>query len=170
MSVHALVDDVVRTHTAKVVAIPSDETFSGEEYIPAPELREIADMLRERHNMPTEITIECVWKRKGGNHQGKTRLAFCMKTSGLAKFYSSYDFVIWVAADHLREWNPTPEQIEALIFHELHHAGVEEESLDPIVVGHDFEGFRADLENYGLWTPDLTNAAPAFEQVRMFVR
>lgn len=155
--------------TSKRMIRPPDDSEFEDDYLPAPSIEKVGEALRLRHNMPTEISITYVWKRKGGKSQGKEKLAFCNKVSGLARYYAAVDFVIWFAADNLRELNFSQDQYEALIHHELQHAGVDPDTLDPIVVGHDFEGFRENVEHYGLWLRDLAAAKESFAQAKMFV-
>jgi hypothetical protein len=75
--------------------------------------------------------------------------------------------VIWIAADACRERNYGPKHFEAIVFHELQHAGVDDEG-NPVVVAHDFAGFLSELDEYGLWETDLERAADAFIQAEMF--
>jgi hypothetical protein len=151
----------------RLVMPPEDDEFDGD-FLPALAVEKLADELRMRHNMPTEISIAYLWKRKGGKTKGKTVLGRCNMVSGLTKYYGSVDFVIWLAADNCREAALTQHQFEALIHHELQHAGVDDESLEPKLIGHDIEEFRATIEHYGLWDADLIAAAHSFEQARMF--
>ena len=151
------------------IEIPDTRTFGAEVFIPAPELLALANKLRDRHEMPTEITLDVLWKREGGKSRGhevwsKTSLA----TSGILGFYSPADVVIWVAADHLAKRKADNKLFEALLFGELCRIGFDD-NLKPVLNPPDFAGFKRELEHYGLWRQDLEGAAEAFEQARMFV-
>jgi hypothetical protein len=134
---------------------PSDESFGGDDFKDAPDIEAIAEMLRERHNLPVSITFAYRWKRKGGKSADKAVLGKCVKLSGPAKHFGRVDFLIWIAADHCREMKMTQDQYVNLVYHELLHADVEidEETFDerPIVRGHDIEEFADVVRAYGLW-------------------
>ena len=74
------------------------------------------------------------------------------------------DFVMWV--DHEFWVQATPQQREALVYHELCHAihGVDKhgelrftQDGDPIwdILGHDIEEFDAVAKRYGAWLPHI---------------
>ena len=135
-------------------------------------LNRLAQFVCDKHNdllgHVGDYQIEYLWKKKGGKRLGANRMGACGKPSGLLKHYAATDFVIWLAADHLREENYTQDQIEALMFHELSHIAVpeEDESGDltpPKLAPHDFEGFVADVERYGFWEPSLKRMGRAVQ-------
>lgn len=153
----------------RTIRIPTDAEFGEKTFIESEALDDLASELRFRHNMPTEVKIAVLWKQKGGKSGGKIVLGQANLTaSGLLGFYAPVEVVIWLAADHLRELQATPETIEALLFHELCHVAVDEEKLTPKLVAHDFAGFAAELEHYGMWDTELRRAGEAFQQARMF--
>jgi hypothetical protein len=90
-------------------------------------------------------------------------LGKCTAPSGLTKFYAQRDWVIWVAADHIRDRQFDDRMVEALVFHELLHCGLTEseepEDVKPTTVGHDIEAFFKEVEVYGLWKTDIAQAA-----------
>lgn len=151
----------------KALKPPKPGDFGNDDYLESPEIGAIGEMLRERHNMPTEISIRYFWKKKGTKTKGTENWGYCDKLSGWARFALGVDFAIWLAADFCSN-GLTAEQYEALIFHELTHADVDPESLKPIAKDHDFAGFRAELEHYGTWQQSLQAAGDAFSQARMF--
>jgi hypothetical protein len=73
-------------------------------------------------------------------------------------------FVIWLAADHLMGW--TREQIEPLLYHQLLRAEIDEKG-NPFIAAADFEGFVAELREYGPWQADLKLAVKAVRQLPM---
>lgn len=158
--------------TLPIVRPPADEAFYGEDFLEAPAIETIADMLRERHNLPEGITFAYRWKRKGGKSADKAVLGKCVKLSGPAKHFAGVQFLIWLAADHCRDLKLDQGQYVNRIYHELLHAGVEidEDTFDetPIVRGHDFEEFAAVVRDYGLWNDDQRDFAAVFEQAPLF--
>jgi hypothetical protein len=125
-----------------------------------PALRELADILIERHALPAaEFVVRYLWKRAGGKCYGQ-----CIKVSGLNRFISGYDFYVWLAADHAK--GLSPDQREALLYHELRHIGSDEDG-NPVLVDHEFEGFRDELDIYGAWHPSYAAAKPHFEQAAL---
>ena len=162
---------------------PMDKRFSlpgGEEldYLPAPDLHRIAEYLIGECNELEHLNRQSViylWKRKGGTNQGQGVMGKCVKTSGLGKYFSEATWVVWLAADHLIDLKISRRQVEALLHHELLHAGESEPDDDgrskPVVEGHDFDGFGLNVQRYGAWFAPLQLAAKAFaegEQVGLF--
>lgn len=89
----------------------------------------------------------------------------CAKVSGLARFWGESEFVIWLAADHLR-LSPA-EKIANVLFHELLHIGTDPDTGDPKLVGHDLEFFFAEVSERGLWRPEMEQAHEVFTQLRL---
>jgi hypothetical protein len=150
--------------------IPSDESFEEDEDFKADAgLVALATELIERHpgkfGFLRNIEVKFLWKRAGGRSQGKARLGYCAKTSGLAKHYAGADFVVWLAADAARDYGLGPRELEALLFHELCHIDYDDEADKPTVRAHDVEMFVDELAEYGTWTADLRRARHAFEQL-----
>jgi hypothetical protein len=148
--------------------IPSDETFEEEarEYIVAEDLEELAGVLipsKFPNLFAGRARIKFCWKRTGGNDAGRNVLGRCQKIGGVTKIYSKDHFLIWLAADNCRAMKATRLQIEALLFHELCHAGVDEGQA--FTVGHDYEGFCRELKEYGAWKIDLADMTRAAQQL-----
>ena len=72
-----------------------------------------------------------------------------------------------VAADNCTAAKITHQQMEAIVFHELNHCGLDEKER-PMVRPHDFEGFAAEIVEYGFWKSDIKAMARAFEQGQLF--
>ena len=67
----------------------------------------------------------------------------CNRPSGLLRHFSHADFVIWFAANNCRDVAITRWQMEALIFHELKHAKMEDG--EAVLVPHEWEDSRKRL-------------------------
>lgn len=119
--------------------------------------------------------ISYLWKKSGGSTGGKMVLGKCSKTPPMVRAYRASTFTIWLAADHAREFHLTQLQLEALLYHELCHADLEEVenektgeiTIRPRVLAHDVEMFHSEIEEYGLWTSELKRAKDTFEQAEM---
>lgn len=161
-------DDVTATtEQIKSLALypPPEESFAGTDFLPSGPLTELAmDLVRRFEHLgfiaENGFTLEVVWKRKGGARNGKATLGKCAHPSGLLAFYSRKDWVIWVAADHARAMELNARQIEAVVYHELNHCGMEkdpegEEPPRATVVGHDIEAFCREIQDYGFWRPEM---------------
>lgn len=124
---------------------------------------------KDIHKYMPEIVF--IWKQKGGTNGGAEVLGRCVKPSGLLKYFGRADYVVWVAADHFRNRGFNQGHLKALVFHELSHIAIEFEdnSEKPVfkLRGHDFEGFGAEIEEYGLWKQDAEEMARAM-QPRLF--
>lgn len=138
-----------------------DESESG--FILSDPLAELGAELIERHHRrfyyisAMDLTIVYCWKRTGGSSNGKRTFGKCQKTSGALNLFSESAWIIWLAADHVRDAGWGADQIERLLFHELNHTGFDAKK-GPIVKPHDFAGFNDEVTQYGLWHPDLANA------------
>ncbi|MBN1837891.1 MAG: hypothetical protein JW820_18685 [Spirochaetales bacterium] len=156
--------------------VPREDAFKDEEgeqldFIGGADLGACAYRLIDKHSTRFgflgSYTVVFRWRAKGGKNKGKPVLGRCQKTAGLLKDFSKADFVIWAAADHCQAANMTFRDMEALVFHELCHAGASEDD-QARVEPHDFEGFVFELQEYGAWTRDLRWAAEAFRQPTLF--
>lgn len=139
--------------------VPADASFTEDvKFCVARDIERIADILIREHVELRGLSsraIKYLWARKGGLSRGKVKLATCERPSGkLAYFAAGVDFIVTVSADNCREAGLTHFQMEALVYHELSHAGEGDDS-EPIIIAHDFEGFRMEIERYGFWEPDL---------------
>lgn len=153
--------------------VPDMEEFEDDggnavEFIEAGDLERIAKALiskRPELKLLRDWTIAYRWKSAGGITGGKLTLGKCVKASGLVKHFGAVDWIVWLGADNVRDMRLTRWQVEALVYHELCHCEVvtNENGSTPKVRAHDFEGFRSEVEAYGLWQADLRLAAPAFQ-------
>lgn len=144
------------------------------EYAEGGDIREIAETLIERCaelDALGGVDIRYLWRKKGRKKGGRLTLGTCQKLSGLARYgLGGGEFLIILDAENCELHNLTAWQLEALVFHELLHIAPPDED-DPTsqyeLVGHEFEGFGAELRRYGLWHRDARRIAPAFEQARL---
>lgn len=155
--------------------VPHEENFDKEQtdILPAPELKAIAEQLISYFGKDLGFLgiaeIVYLWKRKGGKSNGKNKLGFCKKPSGELKFFSEADFLIVLGADNCAGLNRY--QITALIYHELKHAGYDEEKGKFEIINHDFEGFGREVEIFGDWKRDIEKMRRSFaksEQLNLF--
>ncbi len=151
--------------------VPEKAAFERD-FLGAKDLHRIADALIEANPKRFEFLSErCrmvyLWKAKGGDINGRATLGKCQKPGGLLKMFSGdAHYIIWLAADHARDLHLTRWQVEALLYHELCHTRWTERGA--ALQGHDFMGFRAELEAYGAWMSDLRLAAEVFQQLPLF--
>lgn len=167
--------------TIQAVRVPNPNAFwldaLGKEqadYLPAPQLAALAQELIDRHPSLHHIEgfkVVYLWKRKGGEKNGKATLGTCQKLSGLAKFLSggaqvdeTADFVISLSADHLALMSE--ESITPALHHEMLHVGHDDDGK-PVLWAHDVEMFTDEVNIYGLWKSDLKEAADALKQARL---
>lgn len=163
------------------VTAPSQGRFEGADFLQAPELERLVRDLVERHPAFSHLRdarFKVLWKRKGGAGKGKATLGKTQKPSGMLAYFAEFDFVIWVAADHVKGHQFSQQQIEALVYHELCHCGWEENEDDEavalgapegryVVEPHDVESFAAEIRTYGLWKQDLQEMGEAVRQLRL---
>ena len=161
------------------IAFVDPLTAGLHDFIPAPDVEAVARaLIDDRPNLAhlRERRISYLWRQKGGATGGKATLGQCQRAAGLVRHFGRVHFVIWLAWDHCELARLTRWQMEALIYHELLHAGVERgkavvephdfegfnellhagvERGKAVVEPHDFEGFNAELARYGSWQADL---------------
>jgi len=170
--VHATVGVVADLAAGMQLSPPPQGLFGDEEYRPAPALKEMADELIERYDELEWLAgwpIEFLWRKKGGQKGGNLTLGKTQLTSGLVSFYSHATWLIWVAADHCRTFNP--RQIEAVVYHELLHPwyGVDEDGeKHPRIRGHEWEGFNQELRRYGAWQASMREIAATVQQMKLW--
>lgn len=157
--------------TALFLPIPNEESFGGAAFLRSDHLTNWAHSVIEKHAprfdfLTADFEVAFLWKAKGGKAQGNPVLGKLEKPSGLAGYYSRADFVVWLAADHAVSLGFGPFELEAILFHELMHAGTDDDGK-AITVGHDFEGFRAEIEQYGFWDETFRQLKAAV-QARLF--
>lgn len=150
--------------------VPAEDAFpAGVEYLDAPDIRTIAGGLILEHShlfgWLENYSVMYRWKAAGGSDRGKPKLGECKKANGHDRYLygKRLHFFITLSADHVRDYQLSPEQVEALIFHELNHASTDEKGK-PVVLPHEFEGFRAELIEYGPWSADLQIAEDGFQR------
>jgi putative metallopeptidase len=161
---------------ADAYPVPSDDTFDDEGssgFLPAADLAALARQLCERYDELHHLRrarLVILWKKRGGKKAGQEVWGTCQKPSGLVAHFADADFVVTLSADHLREASATASEVEAALFHELKHASYDLDDNGEIVWttrGHDYEGFRAEVERYGLWRDGLKVAAQTFNQLAL---
>ena len=140
--------------------LPGANDFGDADFLLGKDLEVIGTALIEgainRISELAEARIVYLWKRKGSESPRRI-LGKCQRPTGLLEYFSGADFVIWLAVNNcqgLTKW-----QIEAIVHHELHHAGWVDGG--PVMVPHDCECFVADIQRYGLWKSDLEKVAEA---------
>ena len=166
-----------RALAAMPLSAPSESQFGeDDDFIPSAALTERAMALARRHRgllgHYEGLSVLFLWKRTGGKSKGKGVFGKTVKPSGLLKHFAQTEFVIWLAADHCREARYGDREIEALLFHEMNHIGMSDEDDEgnpsvPVLVPHDVEMFRSEVEVYGLWDEQLRDVAPAFKQAAL---
>jgi hypothetical protein len=169
----------IRAELAHAVRPPMDAFFGAEDFLPGPTIEDLADRLID--DFPElshllDIPISYLWKRKGGASQGNPNLGKCTALSGAARYFGKHDFLVWLAADHVRDAALTPAQREALLYHQLRHIGevLDENETSPTygetkikLIGHDFEGFWSELQQFGPWSAELRTTVNTIEQLKL---
>ena len=151
------------------IVVPTEQEFAEEdsEYVASPALEDMAREIIERLpglGAAERATILYRWKRKGGESAGREVWGKCKKASQLERHLTDADFIIWLAADYCQRFGN--QRIAALLHHELRHIGLDDKGR-LIIVGHEYEGFLADLEHYGAWSPGLTAMVGMAQQLRL---
>lgn len=175
---HPLVPDGVRgavsTDPARKVFPPTEAEFETTDFIRTHDLDDIKNRLIAtwpEFASLQQCNIDILWKRSGGSGGGKLHFGKCSKMSGLAAYYSGETFVIWIAADHVRDHEFTQLQLEALIYHELSHCGweVDEKTgeMKWMVTAHDATVFFNEITRYGTWQQDLRILKQSYEQLAL---
>ncbi len=149
--------------------VPNINEFGEETHLVAAELAAIGNDLLENFDDFYGITlmtpkIDYLWKAKGGKKDNANVLGRIQQPQGELAFYSKTDYILWIAADHCYFFNKF--QITAVVFHELMHTFYNEFEGTLSLRGHDFEGFRREVEVFGYWSDDIRKMAQAFETVR----
>ena len=159
---------------AKPYPIPPPTRFVSESataiaYVEAPDLVGLSDELRGSYDelADTELAdVGFLWKGRGGRSKGTLKLGAATKPSGLLAHYCHHQFVIWLAADHMRGFKhlergsgemtvgATWGDVSALLYHELRHVGFDEDE-QPLIQPHDVETFAGEMLNFGAWWGDL---------------
>lgn len=153
---------------------PAEEDFEDDDFLAAPDLDRLKNQLVVQWPEFAQLRyadIDILWRAKGGSSGGKATMGKCAKMSGLAKHYSGETFVIWIAADHVRDYALSQRQIEALVYHELSHCGWEVDDktneLKWHVAAHDATVFFGEIERYGAWQQDLRTLQHGYAQLAL---
>lgn len=144
------------------------ETGIQSEFLHAPELAQIGKKLLNNYlelSHLEDAEIIYLWKLKGGASGGKSTLGKCVLAKSLVGFFSEADFIIWLGADNLQ--GVSPKTLEAVVYHELLHAGKNDDGKW-FIVPHEFEGFSKEIERYGMWREDMEPIKDAFFQLSLF--
>lgn len=167
--------ETINQETGEIIIapyVPDEDEFDGADFMEASGLasigRDLILSMPEFSNFQ-EAKIRYYWKRAGGKSQGQDKMGACQKPSGLLSFVMQSDFVIWLAADHVRSW-AMQDKLEPLLYHELSHMGFDvDEATDEVtyrVVGHEFEGFTGEWDRYGSWRDALRRAEMSVSQMQ----
>jgi len=144
---------------APSAAIPSEDVFGESEFYEAEDLTALGRHLIQKHaelNFLVDFRVRFLWKLTGGGHNGRKTLGRCRVTDQLVRYFAQADWVIWLAADYLAEYEFSDRQVEALLYHEMLHCRLGGREGDtPGIRGHDVEIFGGELVRYGLWEEGL---------------
>jgi hypothetical protein len=152
--------------------VPADIEFDeeGEEFLTVGDLKILCDAVQEEFSEQfwflEEAAITLFWKRDGGGGNFPV-LAKLSKPSGLLYHYSDSNYVVWFAANHLRQRNVTNWQMVSLMFHELKHTSISENGQFG-TRKHDFEGFYDELAIFGKAMPDHRKIIEISQQKSLF--
>lgn len=146
-----------------MLVLPSKDDWAGDDFLLAPNLAKIGEELiasrgELAHLDPAKILY--LFKRKGPE-KPRRKLGTCQKPGGLLEYFSKADFIVCLMANNclgLTNW-----QVEAVVYHELKHAGITEKG-EWTTMPHDCECFAQEIERYGLWKSDLAKIARASEK------
>lgn len=138
------------------------------QYIPAPDVKEIAEkLIKEHHPDIAEFRMEFVFVDKTPNKGGKEVWGTMRKVSALPAYLAADDkdqadgytepFFVMVISKPIWENLPDDKKV-ALVDHELCHAGVKTDkdgNPKPHIIPHDLEEFTAIVKRHGLWRDDV---------------
>lgn len=146
------------------------------DFYQASDLQDIAEVLIERRfkNWPqgeSAPTVSYFWKSKGGAKGGKGIFGKLSKATGLVGALLNTEYVLWLAADLVRDSRYSNFQVEALLYHEMLHIAFEVEDPDEKGEGrlkyttraHDVEAFSEEVETYGFWDGELKGFSRAVQ-------
>ena len=165
------------TATVQRIHVPQEAEFGDEAFLPAMLDSVVTQLVRQYDSLShiADLTVAVLWKKSGGKRGGKPVFGKTVKRNGLVSAFTSADFIVWLAADHVAEAGYDERQITALLHHELLHIGWQEPDEDDpegegkaVLVGHDFEFFAEEVRAYGAWEEMLQEAADAFRQAGLF--
>ena len=148
---------------------PDDDDFEPFAYLAAPALADTAARLigaHKRLEFLSNFALVYLWQREGGMQGSSAILGRCARPSGLAAHFVPAHWVITLSADHIRSLLLAPTQVEAVLFHELCHCQLTAKGK-PALRPHDWSGFQAEIEAYGLYLPDIRGMERVFRQLRL---
>jgi hypothetical protein len=154
--------------------VPFESQFNNRDLVEAPGLRTIGERLIEAatdqdgFDHLRGIEIHWFWKRRGGTQGGNPRYGGIKRPSSFEKHYTGNKviYMVWLAADHVREARFTAEQIEACLYDQLTRTDVDPEDHDAYrIIGPDFVGSIRTLQRFGVWNADLREAAAHIQQL-----
>lgn len=137
----------------------------------------LLDLVGNHFRHLDEARFALAWRKAlKPDPDGKLVLGKCRKCSDLDRELAEYDFVIILNREAWLE-DFDPQQREALLYHELCHAGVtrgkdgeiKRDEKGRIVFRlrkHDIEEFSAVVERYGLYKADLAHFAEKCKKTR----
>lgn len=160
---------VTCTESKSRFEVPSENEFGTDTHLFAPELVDIGKDLIDHyddfsHLVDNDARIDFLWKKKGGKTDGMNTLARIQQPKSELQFYSKKDYILWVAADHCYFFNKF--MVTAVVFHELLHTKYDEFEGRFELRGHDFEGFKREVETFGYWRESIKTMAEAFERAK----
>lgn len=141
--------------------------FDGEAYFRGDTIEDVAKaLIRHHHDLrwidDEGYRVAYFWKNKGpAGIFGAVK-----KGSGLVGYLTKATFVVEMYAENCR--GLANYEFEAAVFHQLCHLEEEEREVNgedvrtPMLRRHDLEMFRAEVEHYGLWHPDIRSASAVF--------
>lgn len=151
--------------------IPPTNWKDGEEWRPADDISDIVQRIIKafpgKFDHLTSLRIASMWKRNGRTKSGRAILGKAQVTRGLTlHFFDGAEFWLWIAADHVMEQSFSHTHLEALVF-SLLLSMVSDEEGKLTISAPDFTGFIAEVQEYGIWRPELKDGAKAFESVTL---
>jgi hypothetical protein len=154
------------------------------DFIDAPDLKHIGDALiaeceefsdLKRAIEEFNVEVRYVWRQKAAKSMNRVKAGTLQKAGGLIRHFGGAPYIVSIARD--ANLLATNLDIEWLVFHELYHILVEwvEVEIEGEVTelpalkvrSHDLETFHAEIERYGLHTPDQRAASPVFAQASL---
>ena len=116
----------------------------------------------------SEIVKASIARQFGAALVGGVRHVAYARRLGIprASIFTGYDAVVEIAADFTRHL--AAYQLEATVYHELLHLDTNDKG-NLVTVKHDFEGFYAEIDEYGEWRDALNYAGQRFEQLTLAV-
>lgn len=145
---------------------PESAFWSGERneqqaYIYAVDLEQIAAELIDRYDEfvhlrgKNGLKIRYYWSAAAPKSGGRVLFGSCHRTTGFLGYLTAADYAISLSARALADMHATRRQVEACLYHELCHTGVDLKTNKPVTVPHGVEAFANEVRRYGVWRPSL---------------